>query len=426
MSIHRLAWVTLLVFSAARCGNGTPLSGTGTGGTVGGGPSGMAGMMGSGGNNMFTPVPTTFSFFPLVISANGTVVVGLDNQDQSRAMRWTAAAGVTFLGLFYPRVISADGMTIAGESTDAQGRSQVVRMTGATLTPIPFPRATDTNSQVVAMSSDGAVVVGYAWSELPVFISSQGFRWTAADGVQGLDFLPGDDASQALGMSPDGAIIVGVSYNRAQRKSRPFRWTKASGAVELPVFATSSLTVPIAVNDAGTTIGEAFGGGQVDLSNVTGATSRDAIVWTQGAPRVLGGCGTLQSTSAAIANNGAGTILGACAQSHLFLVSPDGQTRTLMLPPDPTGNGQGVTALGLSGDGTVALGRRDFVNFNGGPVSYIAVWSGGESLPLLLPQQWNTASGAEVWNTGATAMSDDGSTITGYASDTTGWVLRLR
>jgi probable HAF family extracellular repeat protein len=66
---------------------------------------------------------------------------------------------------------------------------------------------------------------------------SEAFRWTAADGMQGLGDLPGGAFnSWAHGVSADGAVIVGhgASDNGALEA---FRWTAAGGMQPLGDFA---------------------------------------------------------------------------------------------------------------------------------------------------------------------------------------------
>jgi len=229
-------------------------------------------------------------------------------------------------------------------------------------------------------------------------------------------------------MSPDGTTIVGLSYTIATKNARPFRWTKDAGTLALPVLAGSSLTVPVAVNDAGVVIGEAYGGGAASFGDISGATSRDPIVWTEGAPRIVGGCGAVQSTMAAIANNG--TILGACEHARLFLVSAieDALPRYLTLPPAPDGyseSEQFVTPVGMSADGSFVIGRRNLLTPDR-PGSSIAVWVDGMSLPTLLPLKWTSNAGEEVEYPFVTAVSSDAATIAGTASYNHNWVARLR
>ena len=70
-------------------------------------------------------------------------------------------------------------------------------------------------SEAFGVSADGQVVVG--WS------GGLAFRWTAADGMQGLGAPSGFNHSQALGVSADGRVVVGRVFD-TQGRSRAFRW----------------------------------------------------------------------------------------------------------------------------------------------------------------------------------------------------------
>ena len=80
------------------------------------------------------------------------------------------------------------------------------------------------NSTAVSVSADGSVVVGNS----PDANSIQGFRWTAATGIQPIVYLPGYSAGgTANDVSNDGSTIVGYAHNYVQ--TRAFRWTQATG-----------------------------------------------------------------------------------------------------------------------------------------------------------------------------------------------------
>ncbi len=97
-----------------------------------------------------------------------SVIVGLgDTSDAVHAFRWTAAEGMSDLGL----------------------------LPGATL------------SEAFAVSADGTVVVGISGSTG----SYRAFRWTDAGGMQDLGRLASDSVSYATGANSDGSVIVGTS-----------------------------------------------------------------------------------------------------------------------------------------------------------------------------------------------------------------------
>ena len=84
----------------------------------------------------------------------------------------------------------------------------------------------------------------------------QAFRWTAAEGMVGMGWLPGGivNSSTALGVSADGSVVVGSSS--AANGAQPFRWTAAAGmqGLGLPAGAAYGRATGIS-GDASTIIG---------------------------------------------------------------------------------------------------------------------------------------------------------------------------
>jgi probable HAF family extracellular repeat protein len=80
---------------------------------------------------------------------------------------------------------------------------------------LPGGTVSDSNG----ISADGVVIIGESSSN----IGTQAFRWTVASGMQGLGFLPGETGSVAYGASADGEVITGESGTQA------FRWTETGG-----------------------------------------------------------------------------------------------------------------------------------------------------------------------------------------------------
>jgi probable HAF family extracellular repeat protein len=94
----------------------------------------------------------------------------------------------------------------------------------ASLTPLGI------NSVANGVSGDGSVVVGTSGG-----YGGQAFRWTAADGMQGVGDLPGGAfQSGASGVSADGSVIVG--YGTSANGYEAFRWTSTGGMVGLGVL----------------------------------------------------------------------------------------------------------------------------------------------------------------------------------------------
>jgi probable HAF family extracellular repeat protein len=85
----------------------------------------------------------------------------------------------------------------------------------------------------VAVSDDGAVAVGRSYvGNLP-----QAFRWTPAEGMVGLGYLPGApfEYSYAADVSADGAVVVGASASEDADAPgyEAFIWTEETGMVGL-------------------------------------------------------------------------------------------------------------------------------------------------------------------------------------------------
>jgi probable HAF family extracellular repeat protein len=135
-------------------------------------------------------------------------------------------------------------------------------------------------SSARSMSADGSVVVGWA---ADAGGANRPFRWTEATGM--VDISSGAFSGLARGVSSDGVWVVGTNSNT----SRAFIWSEATGAFDLPALpgATSSAAASVLTN------GHAFGvsGGQAchwyqgpcysgwSVARVVDAFSTDALGW---------------------------------------------------------------------------------------------------------------------------------------------------
>lgn len=393
-----------------------------------GGAGGRANPAGAGGGTT-APSATVLDFYPLAISGDGSVVVGTPELLYHRVARWTASTGTQVIpGIagFTLKAISADGTTIVGQA-DSNGGPRASRIAEATLTTIDPGTIPSSRSWVVAVSDDGGVIVGTVADNGD---GEQAFRWTLAGGFAGLGFLPGDVASAVESMSPDGRTIVGLSFDATGKRSRPFRWTESQGMLEIPTVATSSLTFPLAVNDAGTVLAYSYTGGNVSRDTIswTGTIGIDTAVLAPGAPaRLITGCGTMTSAPVAVAANG--TLLLKCPPASLLLVTPGGAERLLSLPAPPPGytaNDQWISSVGLSQDGSEVVGRYDLGQGRDNPRSIVA-WSESSSSPsLVLSRLRGTPGDVDLLNPDVQMMSADGSTIVGGTMYGPTWLLRLR
>lgn len=156
-------------------------------------------------------------------SENGAVLTGTGD---GFAFRWTAENGMENLG-GYPGVsggrswssgISADGSTIVGyalaDPNSGNLRGVIWRSNAEPIGLGVLPGALSNYSQACAVSGDGTVVVGYCSAGIQYRLEA--FKWTAATGMvdigfgmnSGIDTLP-------YAISADGDIVAGKGDNGA-------------------------------------------------------------------------------------------------------------------------------------------------------------------------------------------------------------------
>ena len=182
-------------------------------------------------------LPTQYSSNPASqassVSGDGSITVGdCQSIGGDEAFRWTKADGIKGIGRLPGHefaggptsralAISADGKTIVGLSSSKNGEEAIrwtkddgmVGLGDLSGKPKAF------KSQATGVSRDGTVVVGYCG-----FANERGFKWTAKNGMQPLDSLPGGNPiSMAKAVSQDGTTIVGMAQSQA------VRWTDAKG-----------------------------------------------------------------------------------------------------------------------------------------------------------------------------------------------------
>lgn len=171
-------------------------------------------------------------------SADGSVMVGLGWIDggTAHAFRWTAAGGMIDLGAVggsssRANGVSADGNVVVGwdeDSTTGQRRAAI--FAGGSIQLI------GTNGEAFDASSDGSVVVGYE--------NGRAFRWTQATGLVDLGQLPNSDPIFDLAIgeacSADGNTIVGSNGNGfLGTPYRAFVWRPGLGLTDLRTLLVS-------------------------------------------------------------------------------------------------------------------------------------------------------------------------------------------
>ncbi|MCS6920185.1 MAG: hypothetical protein NZM28_10470 [Fimbriimonadales bacterium] len=185
------------------------------------------------------------------VSGDGQVVIGEARSSiySPLAFRWTPQTGMERLSNFNPnlvaRAVSADGTVVVCYDffgtyrwTATLGEQQILGF----------------DSQPWGVSADGSVIVGK--------LGNRAFRWTAQTGAQ---ILPTDDpnpySAEALAVSADGAVVVGYLSALDNTRSRLFRWTEQSGVEYLQDWGTQTFLLPETVSasaDGQTVVGAAY------------------------------------------------------------------------------------------------------------------------------------------------------------------------
>lgn len=181
------------------------------------------------------------------------------------------------------------------------------------------------------ISGNGQVVVG----ESRIFGRWEGFRWTAATGIQGLGPGPGTQSTVAFGASFDGSRICGVRNGAAT-------WTEASGWQNLAAPNASSA---LAMSHDGTYI--------------AGQSQFHAVRFGPlGQPQPLGSLGmNLNSQALGISDDG-GTVVGVGnidgGGERPFKWT--GLTGMVALPTFGGGNNNNGGATAISADASTTVG----------------------------------------------------------------------
>lgn len=176
------------------------------------------------------------------VSEDGSVVVG-DCQiidGPNRAVRWDAAGAEVVTS-------SLDTLTLGRGVTDDGTTAFWLGSNGGTYSVFGDESSVLTSEFLNALSQDGSVGAGTTFDG---FGGSSAFRWTADDGVVVLPREGGD--GQAVAVSADGAVVVGsVSVDSIETAT----WWDITGDAHTlstpPAFTSSTAT---AVNEDGTVI----------------------------------------------------------------------------------------------------------------------------------------------------------------------------
>ena len=187
--------------------------------------------------------PNATATYARGLSPEGTIVAGNYNITDSTGtvfipIRWTPPTGVdTFAAL--PGSVSgailtdaaSNGSAFSGLSYNSQRQQVACRWTAANgITSLGF-LPNGSSSAAGWISDDGLALAGTASTGT----GQVGFHWTQAGGMVAIGDLPGGQFySTVEGMSGDGQTVVGWSF--AADGPRAFRWTPGGGLINMGVF----------------------------------------------------------------------------------------------------------------------------------------------------------------------------------------------
>jgi probable HAF family extracellular repeat protein len=312
---------------------------------------------------------------PIAVSASGAVVVGGLSTTQA-AFYWMPTTGVIFAGGLAANGVSRDGHTIVGVAADARGIQQAAIWMGGTQWRLlgSFPGSAGPCDaflgQATGVSSDGQVVVGFAYTGC----NAHAFRWQESTGMVDLGSTFQGKSSRGLAVSADGNVVVGDQSN-AEGFNQGARWV--NGRQEL-------ITGPEGMAGSAT------------------AANRDGSI-VVGRVCVPAG-GRIGDQSAWIWKAQGGTT---CLPAPRSRISPG--------PPIV------VEASATSDDGQVVGGSQ---SVGGSPDSDAIIWIGGQGAYLKDFLQANGVPGAfSTWvNTGTiTGISPDGRILVGWGAAALGY-----
>ena len=234
-------------------------------------------------------------------------------------------------------------------------------------------------SQAWAVSADGSTVVGNSSGR-----GQEAFRWTAADGMVGLGYLPGGSEngnSFAEGVSADGSVVVGYStYSANNQAPEAFRWTSGGGMVGLGFLHDFGLD---SISEAS---GISADGSLVDGDGQNAAGNGQEFLWTAAGGMVALDLGQPTSTQLVPISADGSTLVGS-ASGEAFRWTAAGGLKGLGYLP----GGSSSVATGVSANGSVVVGYSN---------------------PPYGPFIWDSKHG----------MRDLSLVLTGLGIDMTGWM----
>ena len=313
--------------------------------------------------------------------------------------------------------LSADGIVVAGTSATTAGNRQAFRWTAQQgIVGLEFLSGGSVSSATGA-SAEGAVIVGSGdanGGNPPT--SSAGFRWTAATGLQRIAALPGSALCSASDVSGDGEVVVGTCL---QANNTAFRWTAATGPVALSRLGPGS-------NQQGTATAISRDGSVIAGAGHPVLTG--AVIWSaEGSATVLGMLpGDAEAMATGVSSDGLvviGVSTGRSGTPHAFRWT---QQAGMVDLGSGAGGLPGTYAAGISGNGRIIVGWSESQL---GDVAQM--WDadrGWRALDAVLGLDYATQVPGWTLNR-ATAISGDGRTIAGIGTNPQGqteaWIVIL-
>jgi len=302
---------------------------------------------------------------PRAISDNGAFVAGYAGAP-TRAFRWSLGQGFESIGLLPspPKALLGFGYGISG---------------------------------------DGKFVVGRSGTS-SVF---RAFRWSESGGLQDLGTLEFNGSARAEGTNSDGSVVVGSASTPGG--DRAFRWTSSTAMQSLGTLAGDTFSFGNAVNADGSVVAGWSG---------TSFTDRQAFRWTADGGMI--GLGTLPGGSSSAAtgiSNDGNRIVGNSRvggnERAFRWVFGFGMWDIGVLPGATSSEARAISGDGNAVGGT--SGNRAFI---------WTVDDGLRDLNEYLPTLGIDLTGWDLTIT--TAISDDGSVVTGWGQfegQQRGWLV---
>ncbi len=357
---------------------------------------------------------------------------------------WAGSAGAQALqtdqfrsfaeGFGYGRLVTATDVAMSGSRKDdreSYAHPVVLRIPISTAgavstTSLRAPGTPNTLGSGTNLSRDGSCTVGF--QDAGPLSPLHALRWTQASGPVDLGTLDppndGSRTSSANDASADCSVVVGHSNTTSTFIVHAFRWTAASGMVDLGAPAGAerqsrglgvSADGSVVVGDAEFQIGSP--GGPFILS--------EAFRWTEGTFQSLG-AGAFRSVATAITADGAlvvGQIAGASGSSAFRWTQPAGTVTLGALPGFPVAmatavSDNGRVIAGTLSTSTVPLEPRSGNGPERGEGAFRWTEAGGmQDLRQLLASRGVDMTGITLLT--VSGMSIDGQWITGKASTPT-------